>query len=528
MLIGLIFVDERIVLSTLLCADDSSFQPEKRCLPKTRTAAITEIMEWIHSVGEEDSAQVCWLYGPAGAGKSSIAHTIAECCKDEGLLGCMFCFSTSAQSHRLGRIFRTISRDLANFNPEWKKALAHAIQDNDALRTTSSLEWQFKALLLDLAIGLKEHVVGPIVIVIDALDECGDGSERKQLLHYIARLKELPSSFCFLVTSRSDKDMMDKLNELDYTKSKNIAAVSPTDTDADIRIMVETKLGKQITNDKKWIEGSMAKKLVDAAEQSFQWASTACNFIQDDSDSYEYNWYHRFEAVVPGYTNYPSRSTYHNLDKLYKTILERLFSIDKGLKQFKLIVGYVLAVEKPVTLQTLEELHIETKNKDSVTRILGAMGSLLYGVSEQNTPISPLHSSFREFLTTAERSETYFIDMTVCNNNLACSVLQVMNDSLKFNICHLETSYCLNRDYPGLDKNIQDCITPGLTYSVQHWAIHLEKAEFSLNLLEQIKTILKKKALFWLETLSLLCTVNVAAPSLAAVSRWISKVSLFV
>jgi hypothetical protein len=523
-LLTLYFADTQISLNALPYADGSGFQPEKGCSPKTRVTVINEIMEWIHSESKDDSAKTCWVYGPAGAGKSSIAHTIAERCSDEKLLGSMFCFSTSVQTRKLSLLFPTISRDLANFHPEWKKSLANAIQDKDDLRTTSSLQRQFKALLLDLATGLKERVVGPIVIVVDALDECGDGAERMELLDYIARLKELPSFFRFLITSRSDMDMTERLKQLDNIYGKNIAAVAATDINADIQIMVETKLRAHITKDRQWIQESMAKKLVDAAEQSFQWASTAYKFIQGDKGFQDFNWYERFQAVVPGYTNHSSGPTYQHLDILYKAILEQFFPIDQPLERFKLILGHVLAVEKPVSLDTLRGLCSKEENSDLAATILRLMGSLLYGTSEENTPIYPLHSSFREFLTT-ERSGKYFIDLKICNNNLAHSVLQVMNNSLKFNICHLETSYYLNKDFNNLKEKIQKNITPALAYSVHYWTVHLEKANFSLDLLGQIKIVLMEKALFWLETLSLLCIVNVAAPSLAAVNRWIAKVS---
>ncbi|KIK52272.1 hypothetical protein GYMLUDRAFT_180242, partial [Collybiopsis luxurians FD-317 M1] len=35
---------------------------------------------------------VCWLYGPAGAGKSVIAQTLAEICMERGLLVGSFFF----------------------------------------------------------------------------------------------------------------------------------------------------------------------------------------------------------------------------------------------------------------------------------------------------------------------------------------------------------------------------------------------------------------------------------------------------
>jgi hypothetical protein len=63
-----------------------------RCHPKTRIHIIAKIMNWI--VGEvEWDRFVMWLYGPAGAGKSAIAQTIAEHCHASHLLLASFFFS---------------------------------------------------------------------------------------------------------------------------------------------------------------------------------------------------------------------------------------------------------------------------------------------------------------------------------------------------------------------------------------------------------------------------------------------------
>ena len=61
-----------------------------KCHPNTRVAVIAEILKWIEDVLE--SEDVLWLYGSAGAGKSAIAHIIAEMCVKLGLLVASFSF----------------------------------------------------------------------------------------------------------------------------------------------------------------------------------------------------------------------------------------------------------------------------------------------------------------------------------------------------------------------------------------------------------------------------------------------------
>ena len=63
-----------------------------RCHPRTRIHILAKIMNWI--VGEvEWDKFIMWLYGPAGAGKSAIAQTIAEQCYASHLLLASFFFS---------------------------------------------------------------------------------------------------------------------------------------------------------------------------------------------------------------------------------------------------------------------------------------------------------------------------------------------------------------------------------------------------------------------------------------------------
>ena len=67
------------------------FDPPK-CHPRTRTHILNKIMDWV--VGKVGwDGFIKWLYGPAGAGKSAIAQTIAEMCHAHHLLLATFFFS---------------------------------------------------------------------------------------------------------------------------------------------------------------------------------------------------------------------------------------------------------------------------------------------------------------------------------------------------------------------------------------------------------------------------------------------------
>jgi hypothetical protein len=81
-----------IDLSTLPYAEGASWSPSHRCLSQTRIALGEDIWNWIHSIELSTMAEIWWLNGVAGAEKSTIAHTVAKRCHDEGILASCFFF----------------------------------------------------------------------------------------------------------------------------------------------------------------------------------------------------------------------------------------------------------------------------------------------------------------------------------------------------------------------------------------------------------------------------------------------------
>ncbi|KAG8866013.1 F-box/WD repeat-containing protein 9, partial [Tulasnella sp. 332] len=87
------------------------------CLEGTRTRILHDIRDWIFNTNS-DPLQIFWLYGLAGTGKSTIAHTISEYCAAAGNLGASFFFSRDQADRTDGRrVFSTIAFQLAYYIP---------------------------------------------------------------------------------------------------------------------------------------------------------------------------------------------------------------------------------------------------------------------------------------------------------------------------------------------------------------------------------------------------------------------------
>ncbi|KAJ7736171.1 hypothetical protein B0H14DRAFT_2639030 [Mycena olivaceomarginata] len=115
----------------------------------------------------------------------------------------------------------------------------------------------------------------------------------------------------------------------------------------------------------------------------------------------------------------------------------------------------------------------DTEQPD-VDKILRWLGSLLSGTTSENDPISPLHTSLRDFLLDMTKSGTFSVDLGPCSQqDLSRACLRIMNTGLQFNICGLLTSFALNSEVEDLPQKIEKCISPSLRYACQATAHHL-------------------------------------------------------
>ncbi|ETW77143.1 hypothetical protein HETIRDRAFT_118589 [Heterobasidion irregulare TC 32-1] len=500
----------------------ASFGPNKGCQPGTRVAILDEIADWINS---DDTHRVLLLSGAAGTGKSAIAHTIAQQFNDLHRLGSSFCFIRGEAGRGPDKLFPHMARDLADFDKRIKRALWGIVQYQTALRTTSQIALQFDNFILK---PLQElTLTGPLVIVIDALDECGDVPSRQGLLELlVSKMADLPSSVRILLTSRPEADVERLFKPNAHMILKRMQDISPQLTELDITAYIHNRLSGPSYS---VIDDARKSALVSRCEGLFQWASVACTFIiglgitgLEPLD--------RYNLLIEGKVHETA-----GLDGLYTTVLSYLFPIQRSaaldesiMDGFRFIMALVLTTFEPVSVKSLSEMSRNVEDGIISLRpesILGGMGSVLRGVAEEE-PIRPLHTSFRDFLLDPSRSGRYHVDTSRTHRDLTLASLHIMEKQLAFNICHLESSYLLNRHIPDLADRVRESIPAHLSYSCRFWESHLQAigagVASELKVLKGIEVLLKEKLLFWLEVMSLLGAVSGAARAVASIVKWAS------
>jgi hypothetical protein len=130
---------------------------------------IDNIIEWIYSTEEFRGAEKFWLCDVAGAGKSAIAHTIAQYCDNHGLLASSFFFDRNIPDRRTPqKLFSTVARDLVRLENNLADYISLVLERDRSVASACQTR-QFERLILESSM---LHGIGrPVVIVIDGLDE---------------------------------------------------------------------------------------------------------------------------------------------------------------------------------------------------------------------------------------------------------------------------------------------------------------------------------------------------------------------
>ena len=326
---------------------------ERSYIPGTRTEFFDYVSNWVTN---PDSKRGLVLFGQAGTGKSSIAYEIARRFRVMNRLTSYFTFLRAEQTKREDyHLFTTIVHDLSKRYPSFKTALGEVIRDDKSLRTAQQYGPLFESMLLQ---SLKDvHIIGPVLIIIDGLDESGDVTGPKGLHAFLAEhIAQLPANFRILITSRLEADIVDHINqfqtEFDIVRMDD--PVLSASTDDDIRNFLQKRL-PQNTFEKYGAE--LAKK----AEGLFQWAAVACGFIISPPGGLTKN--DCVRALLAGHAEHVG--VYLSpLNELYKGVLEGYYNVDVVRRRFQSVIGHVLAAFEPLSIQTLTTLRRYSAHED--------------------------------------------------------------------------------------------------------------------------------------------------------------------
>ena len=504
-----------------LCGD------RRGCLEGTRKEVLLQIDQWLRNDGDQ---RIFWLNGLAGTGKSTIAQTFAEISFADGKLGAsFFCSRDFEDRSNLKAIFPTLAFQLAYRYPQFRKQLLEVLKASPDVGRESLTSQVEKIIVRPLA-----ETKIPTLIIIDALDECKDSEPASALLSVLSRhVHKIPEAK-FFITGRPEPPIREgfRLKSLHpITDVLKLHDVSRLLVDEDIKLYLRTYLTniRETRRDcefpKEWPSLHDINLLCKKAGGLFIYASTVVKFVASK--------YHdpteRLDIIIK-----QSQGATHEagINQLYIQILELAFqdadpTEQEIYSQFRNVVGAVLLASHPLSRKALSKL-LGNSGTPSIT--LRFLHSVLNVPDGEDEPIRVFHKSFPDFLTDRTRckDDRFFVDPATHHKHILFSCFDLMEKSLKKNICEMD-DYVVLKKVPNLSARRDKYIGTSLEYACRFWTKHLAsvpgKGPDDKKIQEAIDKFFTKHLLCWIEVLSIAGHLGTAVNAIDDIRQWYLSVS---
>ncbi|KAG8867352.1 hypothetical protein FRC20_006004 [Serendipita sp. 405] len=516
---------ERVLLDRLKPVQ-CGYRLDRGCMEGTRVNLLDDIIEWtIRPQARGDTSKtlncpnVYWLHGTPGIGKTAMAHSICARLHKEGRLGgTFFCRHDDLDLSDPTSVLPTLIFNLAETWGAYRKLIVDKLCKDPRLTRYSADE----RLLFRPLESLSSNPPHPLVLVVDALDECGDSPSRISILTSLIEASSRVNWLRIIITSRQDFDIESSFGRFE---GRYIAKDLASDDNAndDIRSFARNKLLTVATRcglPGDWPGNEKLDEIVDRSGGLFIFVETLSQLLEKELDPDQY---------LTRALSSQSGSPLERLYGLYTTAMRS--QIDKNEEEFRSAMGTIIAVRQyqPLTDEAVAQLAGLPVN--IVSALVNKLGSLLYRDAGTNGGIRVRHISVIDFLTGSNTPSDLRVNTDQANRDVAVGCLQVMTKELRFNICGIESSFMSNQDIADLQSRADQNMSAALQYSCVRWSDHLCHIPNTGD--EEVITALKEftkipRLLYWMEALSVMGQVSNGYWLLEQVLVWLKSSELSV
>ncbi|KIL66507.1 hypothetical protein M378DRAFT_160981 [Amanita muscaria Koide BX008] len=509
------------------------YQTKKKsepCFEGTRVALLREMADW--ATGSDESRMYI-LSGLAGIGKSTVAYTIASRAAGLNLLGASFFFSRDeGDRNNAKKFFTTIAYQLCLYDKTFAEAIGNVLQTDGGSAITKGPREQLQALIVDPLRSIIQLRARPILVVVDALDECYEDDWLSVLTGLRRLVQDLPS-FKVILTTRPQPYLDQFFRSQDGHKIFHLQDIENKVVDGDIRLYLKHSLSpdqvqKRLPMRKWCASDEEIDRLVRAAGRLFIIASTSIRYILDKVAS---NPAAQMQKLLCTFVQ--DRMPFKDLNEFYTVILRNVAPVDCDddvVDRYKSVVGAMISVQYPLPVTTLAHLiDIDVEQIRAVTVNLQSV--ILLG--DDDTP-RIYHKSFPDYITNSKRckDDNLHIDPMIRHMRITIRCFQIMEQHLKYNILDLGTPARFMSNDDGLakdgitDERLERNIPPQLQYACVYWANHLEVTNIEdANVKKELEQFADKHMLHWFEALSLIRKLDCAHRAIRIVLKVLKSTS---
>ncbi|CAE6499938.1 unnamed protein product [Rhizoctonia solani] len=492
----------------------------RACTENTRVEILENLMKWSEDCS---TANIYWMNGMAGTGKTTIAYSACAALDDtKQLAASFFCVRTSPECRDAKRIVPTIAYQLARRFTPFRSALCKALEEDTDI-ATGTIAAQFDQLIRNPLMKAKNNMPNNLVVVVDALDECDDPYIVELFLGVLFRsVVNLPLKF--FVTSRPEPAIRHRMM-VESERSRSILYLHEIErslVQADIERYLRDELGSISIDDG-------IKQLSVQAGNLFIYAATAIRYIRPPGkfvDSKE-----RLATILAA--NSASSKSLAPIDTLYSVILTTAIEDEtlepKEQERIRVALWTVVCACEPVLVRTVAAIS-GLGNRDRAMAALEPLRSVLH-ISEHSDLATTLHASFPDYMLNRERSGKFACDVQGHNHLLSRYCFEIMKAQLRFNICNLKSSFVPDDEVPDLQERTKTNISEELYYACRFWMNHLglivvtssQNATECSSLFSSLNNFLSHHLLFWMEVLNLMKCMHIGIASISKLNAWLSQ-----
>ena len=346
---------------------------------KTRLLIFKKIGLWLDDLTSENRLIV--ISGDAGMGKSVIAAIVCQRMQQAGRLsGSHFCQHNKERYRNPKVMLQSLACQLCDVLPEYKTKLVKKLSRNLVV-DINSLEVRD---LFEFLFGEPLRSVGDpgrnLLLVIDGLDE-SEYKGRNDLLDVVANyFCKLPVWFRFLVTTRPEVNIADRLQkfnpiQLEQDNEENVK---------DIRLFLEKQLSSVIQSGS---EDVVIDALVRKAAGHFLYAYLMVDFIKEN-----------VSLLTPEELG---RTLPSGVSSVYQSYFERL---EKELKisedQFLTFLSAMAAAREPLPRDFVSKVLLsDSKSLSGPRKVTKAIDSISTLLPVHDDCIVFFHKSVKDWLT---------------------------------------------------------------------------------------------------------------------------------